>query len=107
MASIEKARAGSTNAKSISERRQKLVPTASRELGYPLSNPLDDDPRAITGRSQALSLPGTLSTSLPVPAHGAQGSSAVPGVPGSGSSFLVCGLSGFDFDGRHPPRCWL
>ena len=48
-------------------------------------------------RSQALSLPVTLSVTLPVPAHSGQRSSAVPGVPGSGSSSGVCGLRGFDF----------
>jgi hypothetical protein len=58
-------------------------------------------------RSQALSLPVTLSTSLPVPAHSGQRSSAVPGVPGSGSSSGVCGLSGFDFMVGLLPRCWL
>ena len=31
-----------------------MVLTASRELGYPLSNPLDDDPRAITAFASAL-----------------------------------------------------
>lgn len=48
-------------------------------------------------RSQALSLPVTLSTSFPVPAHSGQVSSAVPGVPGAGSSSGVCGLSGLEF----------